>query len=452
MKWGWVFAVVVAGAAQAQEIPDNILSNQTEAPPVRGADRSLSVKAFVDVAPQSNVWREPGVVPIPGSLDRSRWAGWSSLDARLDARPADGVSLILSDRLDQTYADSHSPSTHDLRNTLREVYAGLSLTEEWFFDVGRINNKDGVATGFNPTDFFKKQAVLIRQNSDPAALRDVRLGVFMARVQRVWDGGAVTALVAPALVDGNGALRDQVFNLGLDRTNRDNRFLLKGSLRVVEDWVPEVLLHLDGKHSPIFGANVTHGFGDRLVTWGEWSAGRRGDVVSEALAEGVRTSLFPSTTSAPIGHDGFQAIRHQGVLGGSLSFENKLTLTAEWHYNQQGLTPSEWHSWFGQSSAKAALLWQMRSFAQDAGEPMSRNQVFSRADWTDFLIKDLEVSGFTVLNPADGSVFVQMEGAYYLDPRTTLGLRASTSLGAHTSEWGSVPQAYGVTARLVRYF
>ena len=350
------------------------------------------------------------------------------------------------------YAEPYTSTTDDLRNSLREAYVGLIPADGWYVDVGRINDKEGVATGFNPTDFFKSQAVLVQQNTDPATLRDVRLGVVMARLQRVWDGGAVAMMAAPALVEADGPLRAQVFNPGLDRTNRDNRFLAKGSLRLADDLAPELLVYQDGGRSPVLGGNVTHGFGDRVVAWGEWSSGRRGDVIADALAEGKRTGLFPAAMTAPLAHDGGDALRSQSAMGASLTFDTKLTLTAEWHYNQQGLSESQWHAWFSQRAAISSALWQIRSYAQSADDPISRNQLFLRADWPDFAVKDLELSGFVVNNPADGSLYVQAEADYYLNPRTTLGLRAADAVGTSHSEWGSVPQALSLTARLVRYF
>ncbi len=456
LAWAALLWTSAASAQQLDQIPDMVMEDKPEAPPARGGDQTFSAKAFLDVAPQATLWRDVKAVPVPlSSYDRSRWSGWSSGDLRAEWRPMDKVRIIVSDRLDQTYQDDSTPSTHQMRNSWREGYVGLAPADGWFVDLGRVNDKEGVATGYNPTDFFKRQAVLVRQNADPAALRDTRLGAIMARGQKVWDGGSVTALVSPALTSDKGALDDSVFNPGLDRTNRTTRSLLKGSLRLAEDVIPEVLLFDEDGKPPLFGVNLTRGFGDRVVTWAEWSGGRRPDVISTALTDGLRTGLFPANTSAPLAHDSSQGFRNQATIGSSLSFENKLTLTLEGHYNQLGLSPAQWRAWFAKGQAVPqldAILWQMRQNAQDQGEPISRTQLFARADWTDFPVKDMELSGFTVIAPSDGSAYVQLEQDYYLNPVTTLGLRASASLGNQTSEWGSIPSSFSALARVVRYF
>jgi len=451
------FACVQAAVAQElDQIPDAVLDDVKEAPPVRGTDHALSAKAFIELAPQSTLWRDVKAVPIPsGYVDRSRWSGWSSADLRVDWRPVDTVHVIASDRLDQTYRDDNAPSTHQLRNSWREGYVDVNPADGWFVDAGRINDKEGVSTGFNPTDFFKRQAVLVTQNSDPAALRDARLGTVMARVQTVWDGGSVTVLAAPALVNETGALQDTVFNTGLDRTNRTNRFLLKGSTRVADDFSPEFLIFDEQGNSPVFGSNLTFGLGSRMVIWSEWAGGRRPDLIGQALREGMRTGAFPTAMTAPIDHDPTQNFRSQAVVGASLSFDSKLTVTVEGHYNQLGLSPDQWRAWFATGKAVPRLdapLWQMRLYAQDAVETMSIHQIFLRADWPDFPVKDMELSGFAMVNPTDGGSYAQIEQDYYLNPVTILGLRAAASLGGQTSEWGSVPSSFSLLGRVVRYF
>ena len=60
MRWGralFVLLMAAASHAHAQDmdqVPDFVTSDQHEAPPVRGTDNALSVKAFLDVAPQYN--------------------------------------------------------------------------------------------------------------------------------------------------------------------------------------------------------------------------------------------------------------------------------------------------------------------------------------------------------------------------------------------------------------
>ncbi|KMQ80099.1 hypothetical protein BPMI_00798 [Candidatus Burkholderia pumila] len=66
-------------------------------------------------------------------------------------------------------------------------------------DAGRINLCEGVASGFNPTNFFKADAIRSIVSIDPANLRDNRLGSVMLRSQVLWDDGSLSALVSPRL-------------------------------------------------------------------------------------------------------------------------------------------------------------------------------------------------------------------------------------------------------------
>ena len=46
---------------------------------------------------------------------------------------------------------------HSLLNDLREFYFSGSVGQNAYIDIGRVNLKNGVAVGYNPTDYFKKR-------------------------------------------------------------------------------------------------------------------------------------------------------------------------------------------------------------------------------------------------------------------------------------------------------
>lgn len=440
-------------ANDADMIPDAVFAPSREAPPERGTDQTLSVKAFIEAAVQDTGWRTT-TPPVPG-LDASRYSGWTSFDLTTKYRAADTLNLILSDRFDQSYEDSHAPTTHMARNSLREAYANLTPAEGWFVDLGRVNAREGVAEGFNPTDFLKTQAVVLRQDLDPKALRDNRLGTVMARIQAVSETGSASLAIAPRLSYAHGPLQDQVFQPGLDRTNADYRFLAKASLRTETSFVPEILAYGEGHGSPRIGLNLSQSIGDRLVLWNEWSGGRQANLVRAAMDYALSTGVLPSGTPTPIAIDQGETFQNQNALGASLSFESKLTLALEWHFNQRGLTGAQWQDWYKTARTTPALgaaLWEVRAYAQAMGEPMGRNQFFARADWTDFPIRDMTSSAFALVDPTDGSLFGQVSADYFLSPKTTLGLRATLAPGGGTSQWGSQPEAWALLGHVVVYF
>jgi len=91
-------------------------------------------------------------------------------------------------------------------------------------------------------------------------------------------------------------------------------------------------------------------------------------------------------------------------------------------------------------------------YASELGQPFGRNYAFARFDQQDFLIKNLEFSGFANVNARDGSARSQIELDYALFGRWVGSLQASSSIGSKASEFGSLPNDYTVQASLRRFF
>jgi hypothetical protein len=85
--------------------------------------------------------------------------------------------------------------------TLKEAYVSWQPHSSLLLDAGRINGRQGVAFGYNPTDFFRSDAIRSVVSIDPNSLRDNRLGTVMLRGQQLWDSGALSVVYAPRLTD-----------------------------------------------------------------------------------------------------------------------------------------------------------------------------------------------------------------------------------------------------------
>ena len=83
--------------------------------------------------------------------------------------------------------------------------------------------------GFNPTDWFKENALRSVVSPDPAVLRENRQGTVVLQAQQLWSDGVadghVLAQARPIEPD------PATFALNVGATNPRNRWLLAGSYK-----------------------------------------------------------------------------------------------------------------------------------------------------------------------------------------------------------------------------
>jgi hypothetical protein len=425
-----------------------------------GAKAGAASKIFLENAFTQSWLRAPAVAfPPPQS---PAWQERLLLDVRKEWRPASDLSLNYSGRLnlrDQPGLDR--PTHEDVINDLREAYASWEPQERLFLDAGRINLKSGVALGFNPTDFFKTRTVVEPLSVDPVVLREDRLGTLMLRAQRIWEGGSLTAAYAPAVASQSPIYTDpslHSFDPMFDRTNAQDRFLLKGSADVAEGLSPELLAYHDRGRTR-WGANLTASVSQSVVAYAEWSGGPRATLVDEALRFGRATGTLPPRLPDVLPDAAQQGFRSQLAAGASYTTEQpKITFNLEFNYNQVGFSGTDWDRWFqagrGTTAASpiARELWYIRNYALDQQEPLGRSAAFLRADWVDAFVPKLELSGFVNTDLADGSSRIQLTADYYLSDRWTIGGVVLAELGGRRSDFGSLPQAGSVLLKVARYF
>ncbi len=118
---------------------------------------------------------------------------WIELDKSL----APGWRGVLANRLDLDWPAQRG-TAHRI-NTLKEAYVGWQPTDAQALDLGRINARFGVATGYNPTDYFRTNSLRSLVSVDPNSLKKNRQGAFMLRGPTLWADGALTAVLSPRL-------------------------------------------------------------------------------------------------------------------------------------------------------------------------------------------------------------------------------------------------------------
>ena len=460
----WLATLALAGAAvAADEDKDVDLIPKSEAPapreegvsPIsRGNQRVFIENALTFTKPRNDLL-VPSPPPLPPSWDERLFA-----DARVEYPLAPNASITYSGRLNLVLQDDLGfPNRGNVNHDLREIYASVEPWQRVYLDAGRINVKSGAALGFNPTDYFKTFAVIDPLTADPSALREDRLGTLMVRAQRVGETGSISALYAPKVTDPSPLAEDPYrgFNPLFGRTNGTNRWLVKASERLNEELSPEALVYHEGSQWR-FGTNVTTSIGQSVVAYLEWSGGRQLGIIDQALAFGRETGTIPPLVPDVITQGGEKHFQSQVAVGASYTTENKITFNLEYHYNQAGFSRSDWDRWFalGQgrpdSSPVVRQLWYIRSYANDRQEPLQRHGIFLRADWVDFIVPKLELTGFVLADAQDGSTLMQLEADYARTDLWTFGVLAGATTGGRRSNFGSLPRGNSILFKVMRYF
>lgn len=431
----------------------------TETPPAdeaQPADYTLHLYVQNDV--MANTARGGLVVPLAAEPS---WEERLFLDARLDWAIAPDFHFVYSGRFNLRAGDELGfPDHENVRNDLREAYFAWQIDEANFLKLGRINLKSGVGYGFNPTDFFKTRAVVEPLSADPSVLREDRLGTLMLSGQHIWDGGSLLIAVAPRLFRPTPLYSDldlPSFDPMLDRTNAQTRILAKLSLTVSTDFVPELVAYHAGEDTNL-GLNLTHAVGQAVVTYAEWSGGWRGSLLADALAYGRDTGTLPTGFAFPIPVDDHRFFRNDLAVGATYTTPGDVSFDLEYEFHEAGLSPRDWKDWFATGAAEASLayvpqeLWYIRGYATEQQEPVGRNEIFFRVDWTDAFVKDLELTGFVLDDLRDASGLAQLTADYYLTPDWTIGALVDVDFGGRRSDYGSLPETTETMLKITRYF
>jgi hypothetical protein len=447
--------ILAAGSGAAQEngdlglIPEAIDSEPAgPSPPASNAHGKYFLENDSTLA--STRGNLTAAMPPP-----SPWLNRTSLDA-YDQWSVDGTLFFtFSDRLNLSETNGTGAPAETSRNDVREVYGTWEPASETYVEFGRINLKNGVALGFNPTDFFKTRSAVAQASADPASLRDDRLGTLMLRAETIWDGGSATIAFAPRLQPPRPLDRTAPgwLNPSFDQTNGADRFLVALNPEI-GDFGPQALIYHEGERTR-FGLNLSHPLGQAIVAYAEWAGGNAPDLIANAISVGKATGTLPSTLPVLPSTSTGRALQNDLAVGASWSSAARITLNLEFHVHQAGFSSADWRNWFAVGAADPAAateLWYVRGYASDQQEPMSRQQVFLRADWQDAFIKDLELSAIAFVNPVDGSAMMQAAASRYLSGAWTVAGYFGGTFGGRRSEWGSIPGAVNATIQVVRYF
>lgn len=393
---------VQSGLALADSESDALSLTSAEAPKAKIPG---DARLFFEVALGDSSQRY-----VPGSESLVR----GSFDLSIARRFQNGLQLSISDRLD--WIDPRVAGLGSTVNSLREAYLSFQpIGGSTVVEFGRINLRYGPGYGYNPTDFFRDGTLRAMTTADPFALRENRLGTVMARYQYLWKGGAFSFALSPKLANAPNA---EAWSLDLGSTNNRDRALITISAQVGSGVSGQILAYWQDQRATSVGANLTALLSDSTTAHMEWSVASEPDLLSQL-----------ASLPAPVGK------RSRLVGGFTFTSSEKLSLTAEYHYNGFGLGKARWQSLATLPLLKAAFLAESLR-VQDLAPSRA---LLIYATKKNFLIPDMDLTGYVRVNLIDNSKLYWVE----LRRRWTnfdLAFQLQQNSGGVGSEFGVLPE------------
>ncbi|MGC2520034.1 MAG: hypothetical protein WA373_13120 [Burkholderiales bacterium] len=407
-----LLAVAAPAVADDEDAAALLLADKTAATTRHGSDW----RAFTEAAWSESTPRGEGA---PLHAERL------SLDVHYDNTFTSDWRAVFADRLDAKWQDGSSQENNV--NTLKEAYLSWQARPDRIADIGRINVRYGVASGYNPTDYFRAGAVRSIVSIDPASLRENRLGSAMLRGQALWTDGSITALYSPKLADQPS---DSAFSPDFGATNQRDRWLVSLSHKLSDRVSPQWLVFGGAGQSPQVGLNLSALLNDATVGNVEWSAGRARSLISQALMQSDDT-----------------AFRSRLATGLTYTTSGKISITLEYEYNGAGLDQAGWNSLSVGSQAAYASY---RGLAANIQDLPTRQNLFLYANWQDALVNHLDLTAMVRHDVVDQSRLLWLEARYHWT-RVDVALQWQLNSGQPGSDYGALPDRRILQA-LVRYF
>lgn len=369
-----------------------------------------------------------------------RWRNWTFADAppsplrgRVSAQHSGRWALsprwqaVLTSRVDIGYRYGRD-GLHEIEPayTLSEAYLGWEQ-RRLFVDIGRINDRTGVAYAYNPTDIFRSNSVVARVSDDPSLLRSTRLGVVGARAQYLLEDGSITLIVAPSVRSrpSTGLLSPR-----LENTNSDTRVMLRASRRISEqDHVEAVLAHQPGiGWQP--GASVSTLWGDSVVVYGELLLTRERDIDERAAAW---NPLAPYALLADR-----TRYRPRAAAGMSITFGRRYTLVVEGHQDSTALGADRLQDMARpQDPGSLQRYLRLREYASSSQSSLSRHYLFSRLAIAQPFGNNTSLAGFIRYNLDDDSSYLWLQAGFQRGSHAWSATIAAP-VGRRSTEYGDL--------------
>ncbi|OMH29129.1 hypothetical protein BGP75_20470 [Motiliproteus sp. MSK22-1] len=352
-----------------------------------------------------------------------------------------GVQLNARFRLelnDQTEFDFDN----DARLDTQELALTYSPDISWTWILGRYNVRNGVASGFNPTDWFKDNSQIVVETFDVADRRNDRLGILSFQGVFLTPEALINFGYRPEVSDGKEKLTTDkdIFGLSLDRTNSEDALWVKYT---PSRWKN---LSLTGtglyiKDKPAFGLELSMAVSESVVIYGEWSEQKRLSIPAEAI--GSDASIYGNTE---LQYYSQIATGFTWSVGDNFVGDEDISLSLEYHYNEAGLDKDDLSAWKASTTAG-----KISGIANRRQEPLARHQLFARIGWND-VIGDSDLSLITTYTPLDESGFSQLSLSIPTTDTTKMKLQSYVFFGGDETIYGGNTQEYGVMLTFTKFW
>lgn len=415
-----VLAVFASQGALAQSPADLDPAQFQVAEQEDGAAPALGIKASIGL----------DALDRRRAVDGGADAGLRSvLDLRREWHLGSDWSATVSGRIE----GSGDGNGSTVRSAFREGYVAKRMGDSLFVDVGRINLRSGVASGFNPTDWLREASALPQTTQNPVSLRENRLGTVMLRLQAIENWGAVQVAVVPHLADKEEGASPEGW--AWERTNDDKALHVRVAPQLHEALSLDLLAYARENRPPQWGLNLSSVLHSALIAHAELATGLREGLAAPGVA--------PSTQM------------HQRIAAGvNWTTPQGAVLTVERHSATDALNPQDWEAWrLATDRPTLRSLAQLRTQRSDLQEPLVRDAWFFRATVSGLSERaNVDLGAFVRLNAYDHSALWQVDGAWHVRPRVSVYASLGGFAGSSSSEFGTNPTRTLMSVRLETVF
>ena len=336
----------------------------------------------------------------------------------------------------------------DVTLNIKEFYYKGEFSPTNLFEIGRINVKEGVGRGYNPTDFFKGSTSLTL-STDPKEIKDNRLGSVMIQNTLFFDDVTFKAIYSPKIsVDESsiwGSKKD--YGLHLDETNEESRQSLYLGYSGIKDVSASLIVHHnDDADENSFGVNLSY----VKDSWIFYTEGSFKDGKNDIEKSIERLNLSPTVQNA-LGSD--KETIQKAVLGVNYTYDN-ISTNFEYIFNSSGLDGSDWDSWFDLIKNNPQLVGELGAIRGDIlnrEEIMSRDSLFLFSRMSD-IQPNLDGSLMVYMNPYDKSTLSQIGLEYALNDEIQTNVYIRNYQGSDETEYGSSTDSYQFLMEAKYYF
>lgn len=400
-------ALVFCNGLHAQDVPEWIPPTDTTANQSGGADaKGRSLRRLIEVA-------------LDRHHGRNGAESWSHGDLGVDAQYTRNINgkwrAVGGGRFDyDAYPQREQRPAHAASVSLREAYLSRSGPTGSLLHIGRINIRDGVALGFNPTDVFRRGSLPVRRTEDPERLRESRLGVVALGAQLPLGQGSVAVVVAPEIDDASDPAW---YDAQLGATNSSGQAYLRVTAPTWSGVYSNAVMHARKDGERTLGFNLNRNIGHAGTAYLEFARARREPLT--AIIDPVPPTLRWA---------------NQWSLGATYATESGFTFGLEHQYNGFGLDADDWRRLWSQGGPlQVGGLFGKAAQLQD---PLSRHSWLATIRRDPFGGGKSQFGCLLRMNYLDRSRFAWCEWGYQLQA-ADLAVQLGNSRGERDSEFGA---------------